>query len=212
MPMDMLGGSCEELRSELLNMGAIIDPRVRHLLAQYLLSVHPKKTILCTTQVGWCGDSFVLPDVVIGESASKVIFQSGHHMQAEYTRAGALNAWREEISKRAIGNPVLMLALSAAFRALTALTLTKRCTLPALILVRRRVFPTTRSLEMERALRARRLKVGRASPARSLGMGHALTGQLSEALLSGKPGLKNKSCNIGNGYRSGMMSMRCEKR
>ena len=44
----------------------------------------------CALQVGWCDGSFVLPDTVIGSSASGVIFQSGERGHDEYTKAGTL--------------------------------------------------------------------------------------------------------------------------
>jgi len=115
MPMELLRGLGDELRGELLAMGVEIDPQSKFLLAQYLQSVHPKRRVRCALQVGWCGDSFVLPDEVVGARASGVIFQSGERWHDEYTRAGTLAGWRSEIAARATGNPLLRLALSASF-------------------------------------------------------------------------------------------------
>lgn len=116
MPMELLRGAGDELRGELLSMGAEIDPQAgRSLLAQYLQSKPPKRKIHCATQVGWCGESFVLPDTVIGAAASDVVFQSGERGHDEFTRAGTLVGWQSEISARAVGNPLLVLALSASF-------------------------------------------------------------------------------------------------
>lgn len=117
MPMEMLRGAGEDLRGELLAMGVEIDPamRARNLLATYLQAKPPKRRIRCALQVGWCDDSFVLPDTVIGSKASGVIFQSGERGHDEYTRAGTLSGWQTEISARAVGNPLLLLALSASF-------------------------------------------------------------------------------------------------
>jgi putative DNA primase/helicase len=99
-------------------MGVNIDPHSRMLFGSYLqkdvgLSQLPR--IQCTTQVGWCGEAFVLPDTVIGPSASGVIFQSGERGYAEYERAGTLEGWQREVAAKAIGNPVLMGSISAAF-------------------------------------------------------------------------------------------------
>ena len=69
----------------------------------------------CAVQVGWCGDSFVLPDTVIGPSAADVIFQSGERGQEEYTKGGTAEGWKTEIAARAVGNPLLLLTLSASF-------------------------------------------------------------------------------------------------
>ncbi|WP_367025421.1 DUF927 domain-containing protein [Methylococcus sp. ANG] len=115
MPMELLRGSGEELRGELLAMGVRIDPSSHRLLGQYLQAVTPKRRVTCALQTGWSGSSFVLPDTVIGQAASGVIFQSGERGHDEYTTAGTLDGWQAEIAGRAAGNPLLMLALSAAF-------------------------------------------------------------------------------------------------
>lgn len=115
MPMELLKGSGDELRGELLSMGVEIDPHNKHLLANYLQSQHPKRQMLCALQVGWVNDSFVLPDQVIGPKAASVIFQSSESAQGEYAVSGTLNEWRSTIATYAINNPILMLAISAAF-------------------------------------------------------------------------------------------------
>ncbi len=115
MPMELLAGRGDELRGELLAMGVLIDPDGHRLLARYLQALTPKRRVQCALQVGWCGASYVLPDEVIGPSAAAVIFQSGERGHDEHTRAGTLEGWRSEIAARAVGNPLLLLALSAAF-------------------------------------------------------------------------------------------------
>jgi putative DNA primase/helicase len=117
MPMDLLAGDGAALRGELLSMGTEIDPsqKARNLLATYLQARPPKRRMRCASQIGWCGDSFVLPDVVIGPGASSVIFQSGERGHDEHTTAGTLDGWRTQIAARAVGNPLLILALSASF-------------------------------------------------------------------------------------------------
>jgi putative DNA primase/helicase len=116
MPMELLAGDGAQLRGELLAMGVELDPyKARQQLPHYLQSEHPKRRIHCALQVGWCGDSFVLPDAVIGPRAAGVIFQSGERGHEEHTQAGTLAGWREGIAARAVGNPLLMLAVSASF-------------------------------------------------------------------------------------------------
>lgn len=117
MPMDLLRGAGDDMRGELLSMGVEIDPsaKSRSLLASYLQAKPPKRRMRCALQVGWCDGSFVLPDAVIGPKASGVIFQSGERGHDEHTKGGTLQAWQDEISARAIGNPLLLLALSASF-------------------------------------------------------------------------------------------------
>ena len=115
MPMELLKGDGADLRGELLSMGVELDPLGRTLFAQYLQKPPPKRRIHCALSVGWCGNSFVLPDVVIGPKASGVIFQSGERGHDEFTTAGSLDGWLVEIAARAVGNPLLTLSLSAAF-------------------------------------------------------------------------------------------------
>jgi len=117
MPMELLAGLGNEIRAELLAMGMGIDPSMksRNLLGTYLQGQHPKRRMTCAHQVGWAGGSFVLPDAVIGPEAMDVVFQSGERGHDEYTKAGTLAGWQEGVAARAIGNPLLALALSAAF-------------------------------------------------------------------------------------------------
>ncbi|MDR3415267.1 MAG: DUF927 domain-containing protein [Nevskia sp.] len=115
MPMELLSGKGDELRAELLAMGLEIDLLSHRLLGQYLLQKAPQRRMRCATQVGWCGDSYVLPDEVIGPSASDVTFQSSERGHAEHTTGGTLAGWQAEIAARSVGNPLLVLALSASF-------------------------------------------------------------------------------------------------
>lgn len=115
MPMELLKGDGSELRGELLAMGLEIDPAGRYTLARYLQERAPKRRVRCALQVGWCGDVFVLPDAVIGPGAADVIFQSGERAHEEHGQGGTLDGWRSEIATRAMGNPLFLLALAAAF-------------------------------------------------------------------------------------------------
>jgi putative DNA primase/helicase len=116
MPMELLAGDGAQLRGELLAMGVELDPyKARQQLPHYLQSEHPMRRIHCALQVGWCGDSFVLPDVVIGPKSAGVIFQSGERGHEEHTQAGTLAGWKDGIAAKAVGNPLLMLAVSASF-------------------------------------------------------------------------------------------------
>ena len=115
MPMELLRGAGDDLRGELLAMGVLIDPHGKDLLSQYLQAITPTRSVHCALQVGWCGDSFVLPDTVIGPNAQSVIFQSGERGHDEHTQAGTLAGWQSEIAAQAVGNPILILAMSASF-------------------------------------------------------------------------------------------------
>ncbi|MFN7755715.1 MAG: DUF927 domain-containing protein [Holosporales bacterium] len=117
MPMEYLSGGGEPVRAALLSMGLRVNIKARDDLAQYLNSKKPQRDepLRCVPAVGWCGDVFVLPDTVIGDGADGVIFQSGDRPHAEYATKGSLEGWQQGIAGLAVGNPLLMLAISATF-------------------------------------------------------------------------------------------------
>ena len=118
MPMHMLKGDCSDLRGELLGMGVEISPHARYSLAAYLQDKAPKRRIQCALQTGWSSTAFkafVLPDTVIGPLAAGVAYQSGERGTEEYTKAGTMAGWQAGTAALAVGNPLLVLALSAAF-------------------------------------------------------------------------------------------------
>jgi putative DNA primase/helicase len=118
MPMNMLRGDCSDLRGELLAMGVEIDPFNRNMLAVYLQDRAPKRRVQCALQTGWASaafKAFVLPDAAIGPQATGVAYQSGERGAEEYTTAGTLSGWQSGVAALAVGNPLLVLALSAAF-------------------------------------------------------------------------------------------------
>lgn len=114
MPMEMLRGSGEELRGELLALGVRIDPAGHRLLNGYLMSRYPKRRVLAATSTGWHADGavFVLPNQIIG--AGDVRFQSEYAQHDEFVRAGTLDGWRAEIAARCAGNPMLAFAVAAS--------------------------------------------------------------------------------------------------
>lgn len=114
LPMEMLRGSGEEMRGILLSMGVEIDPSSRNQLTNYLQSQHPQKRVSCVTKTGWLDGNFVLPGEVIGKDRDSIIFQSNTGFFDEYSQGGTFDGW-QELSRLAEGNPLLILALSAAF-------------------------------------------------------------------------------------------------
>jgi putative DNA primase/helicase len=53
--MSLLKGSGEEMRGELLNLGARISPKHRTKLTEYLMQQYPKREVLAATRTGWHG-------------------------------------------------------------------------------------------------------------------------------------------------------------
>ena len=118
MPMNMLRGDGSDLRGELLGMGVEIDVYSKIALSAYLHSIAPKKRIQCVLQTGWPDTkykAFVLPDAVIGPLNFGFAYQSSERGIEEYTTGGTLAGWQAGPAAMAIDNPMLVLALSAAF-------------------------------------------------------------------------------------------------
>lgn len=117
MPQDLLAGDAKELRAVLLDRGLKINPMARGEFAQYLSNAAPKEFIDCTSHTGWAGPAraaYVLPSVVIGPAADKVVFQSAYPGEDVYTTTGTLEGWRDGVATMAIGNSMLTVAISAA--------------------------------------------------------------------------------------------------
>lgn len=118
MPMELLRGDGSDLRGVLLAMGVEIDPHARNLLAMHLQSPAPQRRIQCSLQTGWAGPdfrAFVLPDEVIGPNSAEVAYQSSERGQDDYTTGGTLIGWQQGVAAIAVGNPLLVLGMCAAF-------------------------------------------------------------------------------------------------
>ena len=61
MPMEMLKGSGEELRGELLRLGLQIAPgiKARQGLMEYITTTQPDTRARCVTKTGWYQNVFV---------------------------------------------------------------------------------------------------------------------------------------------------------
>jgi putative DNA primase/helicase len=119
MPMEMLKGSGEELRGELLRLGVEIAayPRARNLLIEYIITQKPDARARCVNRIGWHDNVFVLPDKTIGSSKEKILYQSEHHT-LDYKQSGTLEDWQKNISQYCAGNSRLIVAVSCAFAAI----------------------------------------------------------------------------------------------
>ncbi len=114
MPMELLRGSCEELRGELLAAGVEIEQRNRNHLATYLQWQTPKQVITAATRTDWTakGGAFVLHDRIIG--SEDVHFQSESIAADGSARAGGdFQGW-QRMAALCEDNPVLMLSVCVA--------------------------------------------------------------------------------------------------
>lgn len=92
MPLSMLSGSGEALRTELLNRGLQISttPRGRQLLMEFLQQAAPDQRVRTVEQTGWHGDCFVFPDRTIGENDEAFLFQGDPAAGQRFATAGTL--------------------------------------------------------------------------------------------------------------------------
>lgn len=114
MPRNMLRGSGEELRGELLDQGVQIEDRGR--LSNWLQRPPPRRRVIAATRTGWAaeGKAFVLPGRVIG-AADKVIFQSESAVTEGAAAArGSYDRWRDEVAAPCVGNTVPTLSICIA--------------------------------------------------------------------------------------------------
>ena len=112
MPMYLLKGSGEELRGELLDQGLVFNIKKRSMLLEYIMQDRPNRRITAATNTGWHGESFVLPNRIIG--TDDVVFQSEQIGDSDYSSLGTLKGWQDEIAVYCQGNIPLMVSISAA--------------------------------------------------------------------------------------------------
>lgn len=114
MPMALLSGNSEALRSELLSKGVLIDCDNPKMLTRYLNNFLPKKTLEVATQTGWHKGAYILPESCIG--SDDYFYQSENvHADVPYRQAGTLEQWQQQIARYCVGNPLLMLSVCCAF-------------------------------------------------------------------------------------------------
>jgi putative DNA primase/helicase len=116
-PMYMLKGSGEELRGELLDNGARINPKAQRLLGEWMMEQYPAARVVAATRTGWNRDNtaFVLPGRTIGDNSYR--FQSEHAAHDAYMQRGTLESWRETVGQHCKNNPLLIVSVSCAFAA-----------------------------------------------------------------------------------------------
>jgi putative DNA primase/helicase len=114
MPMELLRGSGEELRGELLAAGVEIEQRNRARIAEYLQWRTPKEVVTAATRTGWTakGGAFVLHDRIIG--AEQVHFQSETLSADGAAKTGGDYHQWQAMAALCEGNPVLIVSVCVA--------------------------------------------------------------------------------------------------
>jgi putative DNA primase/helicase len=116
-PRALLAGDGTELRKALFDQGfsLSVHGEARSKLMQALNGAETKNRAILAATTGWTGDSFVLPDQTFAPPSAEPVMLRHAIPGAHYGRAGSFEAWKTDIADKAIGNPLLMLALSIAF-------------------------------------------------------------------------------------------------
>jgi len=119
MPMELLSGSGEELRKDLLSRGVLLvtGQAARNRLIEYISLSDPDARAICVDKVGWFNNRYVLPEKVYGQQhGGRVIFQS-RSIPQKITYSGTLSEWQQHIGQYIIDNPILYLSTCAALTA-----------------------------------------------------------------------------------------------
>lgn len=107
-----------DVRRALLDMGLNINHKARDLLTDYFHHREPRRKVVCTDRTGWIDGkfrAFVLPDETLGPDALNAIFQSESMANAPFATGGSLKGWQNTIGAWCVGNPMLMMSVSASF-------------------------------------------------------------------------------------------------
>lgn len=104
------------LAKKLLNAGYNMDIYYSKQLQGFLNQYQPDSDIVATTQIGWVNDSYVLPNLIIGDS--KNIRYYGSVVDGKFTRNGTLEQWRDNVAHHCVGYEMLELGLYSGFASL----------------------------------------------------------------------------------------------
>lgn len=104
----------EGVLSKLVSMGVHIPQMsLAPLVLEYLSWSKPSEKITCVDKTGWNGELFVLPDIIIGDTAGQKVVFKDTGKPYHYGTKGSLSEWNEHVGKYAEGNSRLVLATVA---------------------------------------------------------------------------------------------------
>jgi len=97
------------------------SPADRARLREYLSSVRPRCRMTIARFPGWYGDTYVLPDAIVGPDRAKLIYwpRGTEPGASEFSAApqakGTLGSWQQNVAKPARASSRLVFLISAAF-------------------------------------------------------------------------------------------------
>jgi putative DNA primase/helicase len=89
---------------------------LRERFANALFRVRGPGFVTLAASTGWLDGRFVLPERIIGPADGPIMF-TGDANALKYGQGGTLERWQREVAQKAVGNSLLMVALSAGFAA-----------------------------------------------------------------------------------------------
>jgi len=107
-----------EFRRELARGGLLIatNGKARQKLVDYVLTYPPQseERIRCVDKIGWHGERYVLDTRVFGKAGAEGVIYQGA-TSADFSIAGDLDAWKQEVASLAVGNSRILFAISCSF-------------------------------------------------------------------------------------------------
>ena len=110
LPMKDFAGRGDVLRALLLDQGLEMpySSKVSALLMDYLRMGAPDEVFFtCVEQLGWHGDTYVLPDEQVGAVSDTTLYFE-NRSENLFTVSGSLEEWQEHVGRYAEGNPLLV--------------------------------------------------------------------------------------------------------
>lgn len=118
LPRDILAGSGEAYRRELLSLGLRLAPDFgRNRLDKFLSLCQPRGRVRGVSRTGWHGKCYVLPDAVFGQTQGEQVVLQTERPDNQFKISGLLPDWQEQIGRYCVGNSRLVLYVSAALAA-----------------------------------------------------------------------------------------------
>jgi putative DNA primase/helicase len=120
MPMEFLACDAAGVRARLLAGGLPFistNSRMRERFSEYLQTAPTDKYIRCVSRIGWSGNSFVLPDMVIGpKDGEQLLYQPANDSFQHYWHTrGTAEEWKENVGSLCRGNSRLVVAVACGF-------------------------------------------------------------------------------------------------
>lgn len=118
LPLDILAGSGELYRRELLSLGLRLAPGYgRNRLDIFLSQSRPSGRVRGVSRTGWHGKCYVLPDAVFGQTQGDRVVLQSERPDNQFKINGSLSEWQENLGRYCVGNSRLVLYVSAALAA-----------------------------------------------------------------------------------------------